>query len=98
MSFSSDSMTLVLPHTRSEATSPKDSGEVVLLAEANVSPQSLDLCRNNFSPIALMALMLKSLESQSAPYIMCVQYIGGRSVHRGTFSTSGGVQDIGGIP
>ena len=29
---------------------------------------------------------------------MCVQYIGGCSVHRGVFSTSGGVQYIGGIP
>ena len=32
------------------------------------------------------------------PCIMCVQYIGGCSVHRGVFSTSGGVQYIGGIP
>ena len=31
------------------------------------------------------------------PCIMCVQYIGGCSVHRGMFSTSGGVQYIGGI-
>ena len=31
-----------------------------------------------------------------SPCIMCVQYIGGRSVHRETFSTSGGVQYIGG--
>ena len=31
-------------------------------------------------------------------YIMCVQYVGGCSVHRGMFSTSGGVQYIGGIP
>ena len=28
---------------------------------------------------------------------MCVQYIGGCLVHRGVFSTSGGVQYIGGI-
>ena len=40
-----------------------------------------------------------------SPCIMCVQYIGGCSVHRGVFSTSGGyheyiggVQYIGGIP
>ena len=32
-----------------------------------------------------------------SPCIMCVQYIGGCSVHRGMFSTSGGVQYIGGI-
>ena len=32
-----------------------------------------------------------------SPCIMCVQYIGGCSVHRGVFSTSGGVQYIGGI-
>ena len=31
-----------------------------------------------------------------SPCIMCVQYIGRRSVHRGVFSTSGGVQYIGG--
>ena len=31
-----------------------------------------------------------------APCIMCVQYIGGCSVHRGMFSTSGDVQYIGG--
>ena len=34
---------------------------------------------------------------QTSPCIMCVQYIGGCSVHRGMFSTSGGVQYIGGI-
>ena len=34
-----------------------------------------------------------------APCIMCVQYIGGCSVHRGVFSTSGGYHEyIGGIP
>ena len=32
------------------------------------------------------------------PCIMCVQYIGGCSVHRGVFSTSGSVQYIGEIP
>ena len=32
------------------------------------------------------------------PCIMCVQYIGGCSVHRGVFSTSGGYHEyIGGI-
>ena len=32
------------------------------------------------------------------PCIMCVQYIGGCSVHRGVFSTSGGCHEyIGGI-
>ena len=35
-------------------------------------------------------------ESIPAPCIMCVQYIGRRSVHRGTLSTSGNVQYIGG--
>ena len=34
-----------------------------------------------------------------SPCIMCVQYIGGCSIHRGDImSTSGGVQYIGGIP
>ena len=33
---------------------------------------------------------------EKSPSIMCVQYIGGRPVHRGTSSTSGGVQYIGG--
>ena len=40
-----------------------------------------------------------------SPCIMCVQYIGGCSIHRGLFntsgdtmSTSGDVQHIGGIP
>ena len=38
-------------------------------------------------------------ELQSPPCIMCVQYIGGCSVHRGVFSTSGGYHEyIGGIP
>ena len=36
-------------------------------------------------------------EIQYAPCIMCVQYIGGCSVHRGVFSTSGGYHEyIGG--
>ena len=34
-----------------------------------------------------------------SPCITCVQYIGGCSVHRGVFSTSGGYHEyIGGIP
>ena len=35
------------------------------------------------------------VQSDQPPCIMCVQYIGGCSVHRGMFSTSGGVQYIG---
>ena len=36
--------------------------------------------------------------SELPPCIMCVQYIGGCSVHRGMFSTSGGYHEyIGGV-
>ena len=55
--------------------------------------------RGSLSPFFLHILKQKEC-------IMCVQYIGGCSVHRGdtmttwgdTMSTSGGVQYIGGIP
>ena len=41
----------------------------------------------------------QNLVSPESPCIMCVQYIGGFSVHRGVFSTSGGYHEyIGGIP
>ena len=47
--------------------------------------------------IMMFAVQMHS-KSAFSPCIMCVQYIGGCSVHRGVFSTSGGVQYIGGIP
>ena len=47
-------------------------------------------------PFALSLSML--WQEQCSPYIMCVQYIGECSVHRGMFSTSGGYHEyIGGI-
>ena len=49
-----------------------------------------------FSSFSRQSISLASAES---PCIMCVQYIGGCSVHRGVFSTSGGYHEyIGGIP
>ena len=45
------------------------------------------------------SVVLFSLHDITSPCIMCVQYIGGCSVHRGVVSTSGGYHEyIGGIP
>ena len=46
----------------------------------------------------LFAITSRGILLQLSPCIMCVQYIGGCSVHRGVFSTSGGYHEyIGGI-
>ena len=57
-------MVLILPQTTFEAIPPKDVGGDALLAEADASPQILDLCCNNIPPIVPMALTLKYLNSQ----------------------------------
>ena len=47
--------------------------------------------------IAQLKVSLIIFAKQESPCIMCVQYIGGCSVHRGVFSTSGGYHEyIGG--
>ena len=44
---------------------------------------------NNHSNVDFHVFKKQTSESAISPCIMCVQYIGGCSVHRGVFSTSG---------
>ena len=57
-------MTLVLPQSKFEAIPPKDMREDTFLVEADVLHQILGSERNDFSPVVLMDLILKLLESQ----------------------------------
>ena len=62
--LSSDSMAQILPQTKFQVIPPKDVGEVAFLAETDASCQVLGFCRDDFSSLAHMALILKFLESQ----------------------------------
>ena len=56
-----DSMTLILPQIKFEAILSKDVEGVVFQAEADVFHQILGICRNSFSLVAHMVLILKIL-------------------------------------
>ena len=57
-------MTLILLQIKFEAIPSKDVGEVAFQADADESHQILGFCRNSFSLVAPMALILKFLDSQ----------------------------------
>ena len=64
MSITFDSMTLILPQIKFEAILSKDEGGVAFHAEADVLHQILGICRNSFSLVAYLALVLKILDFQ----------------------------------
>ena len=64
MSVTFDSMTLILPQIKFEATPSKDAGEVAFQPEADRSHEILGFCYNSFSLVAHMDLILKFLDSQ----------------------------------
>ena len=64
MLISFDSMTLILPQIKSEASPSIDVGGVAFQAEANALHQILGFCRNSFSLVAPMALILNFFDSQ----------------------------------
>ena len=57
-------MTLILPQIKFEAILCKDVGGVAFRAEADVLHQILGICRNSFSLVAHMVLILKIFNFQ----------------------------------
>ena len=86
MSSSLDKLVSNLPKDDLKYTSKEFTGKKLsLMPQKGVYPYDF---MDSFEKFDLTELPTKE---QFSPCIMCVQYIGGFSVHRGVFSTSGGI-------